>query len=228
MWRFFYDAADTVNADAWCRTAIMNRNRWKTQQRRLTRKSIWRGKKCCMPSSVSYIIRPLRKSIFRPMGFSQASNSLLLQRPQFGKPFHAQPGQKDYRMTTPFQIQYLTPSVAPLQDWATIVFVRQGELNLIDWLGSKLPDSSRPGQWLSLARYCAEFLIDWLGSKLSDSFVLDSYSVQPGTVCTVLDWLTWLKNSWLFCPRQLPSPARYCVQSSWLILWIKNCKILNL
>ena len=182
MWRFFYDAADTVNADAWCRTAIMNRNRWKSQQRRLTRKSIWRGKKCCMPSSVSYIIRPLRKSIFRPMGFSQASNSLLLQRPQFGKPFQAQPGQKDYRMTTPFQIQYLTPSVAPLQDWATIVFVRQGELNLIDWLGSKLPDSSRPGQWLSLARYCAEFLIDWLGSKLPDSFGLDSDSVQPGTV----------------------------------------------
>ena len=165
---------------------------------------------------------------FQTFGVLTSIKFTLLQRPQFGKPFQAQPGQKDYRMTTPFQIQYLTPSVAPLQDWATIVFVWQGELNLIDWLGSKLPDSSRPGQWLSLARYCAEFLIDWLGSKLSDSFVLDSYSVQPGTVCTVLDWLTWLKNSWLFCPRQLPSPARYCVQSSWLILWIKNCKTLNL
>ena len=119
---------------------------------------------------------------FQTFGVLTSIKFTLLQRPQFGKPFQAQPGQKDYRMTTPFQIQYLTPSVAPLQDWATIVFVRQGELNLIDWLGSKLPDSSRPGQWLSLARYCAKFLIDWLGSKLPDSFGLDSDSVQPGTV----------------------------------------------
>ena len=200
MWRFFYDAADTVNADAWCRTAIMNRNRWKTQQRRLTRKSIWRGKKCCMPSSVSYIIRPLRSAQvhFQTFVVLTSIKFTFTSKTQFGKPFQAQPGQKDYRMTTPFQIQYLTPSVAPLQDWATIVFVRQGELNLIDWLGSKLPDSSCPGQWLSLARYCvhSSWLID-LAQNFLTLRVLDSDSVLLDTV-----------------------------QSSWLIELAQNCQTL--